>query len=642
MSELHVVVVSWRGTAHPLAGGSELLVDRLLSGLTERGHRASLVCGGPVGAHPYEATEAGGTYGQYLRAPIECLRRYRDADVLIDVSNGLPFFSPLWWRGPAVCLVNHVHTDQWGTRFGPLLACTLASTEHRVVPTLYRRRQIVAVSDSTALGLERLGVSPDRVTVIEPGVDVVPHSPKSERSAEPLVVMVGRLVPHKRVELALNAWALAQREVGGRLVIVGDGPEARALRRAADGVPGVELTGWLPEEDKRRLLSQAWLLLHTAHHEGWGLVVTEAGAHETPVVAIDVPGVRDAVVDGETGLLVSEEPGARGDTTACALADAISRLVRDPERRNKMGRAARQRAEGLSWDHMVTSWETLLTEMARPEPPRLSGRRKHAHSGPLGPVRRGPAQLADAVGASRRPRAGGLGRSIELLNGFRTQFDDPDGFYTLLADDTVELVRRYDTVDGARVLDVGGGPGYFAEAFRRAGAAGVFVEPFWEEMTEAGRSLRFGVLGDGLALPFRDGAFDIGHCSNVIEHVESPKVLLDELVRVVRPGGLVFLAFTNWLSPFGGHETSPWHYLGGERAVRRYERRHGYQPKNRFGDSLFRLGVGETLSMVERRPDVELIDAFPRYYPSWTKRLVRLPGVREVLTWNLALALRRR
>jgi SAM-dependent methyltransferase len=117
--------------------------------------------------------------------------------------------------------------------------------------------------------------------------------------------------------------------------------------------------------------------------------------------------------------------------------------------------------------------------------------------------------------------------------------------------------------------------------------------------------------------------------------------MFEEMLRVVRPGGIAFLAFTNWWSPFGGHETSPWHWLGAERAVRRYERRHGEPPKNRYGRSLFRLHIHEVLSWARDRPDATLIEAFPRYYPWWTRRLAGVPVVREVATWNLAIAMRK-
>ncbi len=118
--------------------------------------------------------------------------------------------------------------------------------------------------------------------------------------------------------------------------------------------------------------------------------------------------------------------------------------------------------------------------------------------------------------------------------------------------------------------------------------------------------------------------------------------MLSEMVRVVAPGGIIYVTFTNWLSPWGGHETSPWHYLGGEWAALRYERRSGNSPKNRYGVNLFPLSIGNVLQWSYSCPDVEVLDAFPRYYPRWTKWIVKVPGLREILTWNMVVVMRRK
>jgi SAM-dependent methyltransferase len=127
----------------------------------------------------------------------------------------------------------------------------------------------------------------------------------------------------------------------------------------------------------------------------------------------------------------------------------------------------------------------------------------------------------------------------------------------------------------------------------------------------------------------------------VLEHVGDWAAMLAEMIRVTRPGGLVFVSFTNWLSPWGGHETSPWHYLGGDRAARRYQRRHGRPPKNRYGASLYPVSVAGALSWARSAPGAVLADAVPRYLPGWTRPLLRVPVLREFLTWNLLLVLRR-
>jgi SAM-dependent methyltransferase len=231
-----------------------------------------------------------------------------------------------------------------------------------------------------------------------------------------------------------------------------------------------------------------------------------------------------------------------------------------------------------------------------------------------------------------------LSRSIALFRAFLREQRDPDLFYGTLAADTVGQVSRLVPLEGAVVLDVGGGPGYFAAGFRASGARYVAVEPDAEA---------FGcppgtVVGRGEALPVGTGTVDVCLSSNVLEHVPDPWALAGEMVRVTRPGGTVFVAFTPWLSPWGGHETAPWHYLGGERARRRYRRRHGREPKNRFGASLFPVSVAGALRWARACAGVDVVAAHPRYHPWWATWVVRVPGLREVLSWNVVLVLRRR
>ena len=248
---------------------------------------------------------------------------------------------------------------------------------------------------------------------------------------------------------------------------------------------------------------------------------------------------------------------------------------------------------------------------------------------------------APARALPRRHRAT-LGRSVRLLRAFRLEQSDPGYFYGLLAEDTVCQLAMYIPPAGATVVDVGSGAGYFTEALSAAGARCVGVECDAGELTAQGPPPPGSVLGSALALPFGTGTIDICFSSNVLEHVSAPWPMADEMVRVTRPGGIVFLSFTNWLSPWGGHETSPWHYLGGDRAAGRYTRRNGEAPKNRFGQSLFAVSVKDALTWAGSCQDADLVDALPRYHPRWAKGLVRIPALREFATWNLVLVLRKR
>ncbi len=238
---------------------------------------------------------------------------------------------------------------------------------------------------------------------------------------------------------------------------------------------------------------------------------------------------------------------------------------------------------------------------------------------------------------------GTLARSRQLFSAFRYEQTDPARFYTLLATDSARQVAHYTPLSGRTLLDVGGGPGYFADAFRALGARYVGLDADAGELSLHGRDVAEGtVLGSGMDLPFLTGSVDITYSSNVLEHVPRPERMADEMVRVTKPGGVVFLSYNNWYAPNGGHETAPWHYLGGRRAAERYTRTHGHRPKNDFGSSLFKTSVTQMLRWLDRQTEVDVISVLPRYHPSWARWVVRVPVIREVGTWNLLLVMRKR
>ncbi len=234
----------------------------------------------------------------------------------------------------------------------------------------------------------------------------------------------------------------------------------------------------------------------------------------------------------------------------------------------------------------------------------------------------------------------GLLRSARLFRLFLSEQADPERFYQGVARDSVRQVEEYTSLAGRTVLDIGGGPGHFTAAFRARGAACYLFEPDLDEMLCRGEAPLGAVIADGCRLPVRDGAADVSFSSNVLEHVRDPVGLIDEMVRSTKADGLIYLSFTNWYSPWGGHEMSPWHFLGAGIAERHYVKHHQRLPKNRCGTSLFPLHIGATLRMLRSRDDIEVIDALPRYYPRWCKPLLRVPGLREIATWNLLVILR--
>ncbi|MGW7486769.1 glycosyltransferase family 4 protein [Streptomyces sp. NPDC054786] len=344
-----IVFLARRDLGNPAAGGSELLVDRIAEGLTAHGHQVTLLCGGPAAERGYRVVSAGGDAGHFLRAPRQLARRIGDCDLLVEVCNGLPYLAPLWHRGPTLCLVNHVHTDLWRLRCPGPAARAGRRLEHWALARTHRRNLLVAVSGSTASALRGLGVEPDRIRLVHNGV--AEPGPLVPKAPEPLFLAMGRLVEYKRIDLLLRLWERVRPVTGGRLVIVGDGPERARL--AATAGPGVTFTGRVSEEVKHQLLCSAWLLLHPSLVEGWGLVVMEAAARRTPAIGFDIPGLRDSVEDGTTGLL------ARGESAFAAHWCALALSAR---RRHALGDAAQRRAARFRWSHTVHSFRSVAAE----------------------------------------------------------------------------------------------------------------------------------------------------------------------------------------------------------------------------------------------------------------------------------------
>jgi glycosyltransferase involved in cell wall biosynthesis len=358
----NILFIAWRDLANPRAGGSEVLVDQLASGMLGRGDRVTLLCGGPSAERPYRVVRNGGTYSQFLRAPAAYLRHFRDYDLIVEVCNGMPFLTPLWCRRPVICLVNHVHTELWPIRFRPPVSTVGRRIESVVMPWLHRRNLFLTVSPSTAESLEQMGVDRDRIRQICNGV--VQPDPPTPRSRDPLFLALGRLTDYKRIDLLLRLWERVRHVVGGQLVIVGDGPERARLEALAGR--GVVFTGRVSEQEKHRLLCAAWLLMHPALIEGWGIVVGEAAIRGTPAVAFDVPGLRDSVVHGRTGMLVRTEG---------QFASAWASLAIDERRREALGEAARTRALRMHWSAAIEGFATVADEAIE------RGRARSRHAG---------------------------------------------------------------------------------------------------------------------------------------------------------------------------------------------------------------------------------------------------------------------
>ncbi|GAB3659202.1 glycosyltransferase family 4 protein [Nocardioides korecus] len=366
----HVVFLSWRDTHNPEGGGAERYLEKMAAGLVARGASVTIFCAAHPGAAPDEVVDGvrfvrRGSKLSVYPAGMRALRRgdLGRPDLVVDVQNGLPFFSRLVTSAPVVVLVHHVHREQWPVVYPGLVGRVGWWIEHVLAPRLYRRSQYVAVSRATRDELRELGVRGPRVAVVHNGTDLA-LGLGTGRSAAPTVATVGRLVPHKQVEHAIDAVVALREEVPGlTLHVVGSGWwEGRLHEYAAEhgALDSVVFEGHVEEDRKHRVYEQAWVQALPSLKEGWGLVVGEAGMHATPTVAYrSAGGTRESIADGRSGLLVE---------TGTEFTEALRRVLTDEALRTRLGDGAREMSHAYTWDHAQSSFAVVVSEV-------LAGRR---------------------------------------------------------------------------------------------------------------------------------------------------------------------------------------------------------------------------------------------------------------------------
>jgi len=353
-----VLWLAHRDMENPRSGGAERTIYEVGRRLASRGHEVVLITAGWRGSRSRAVHEGidvrryPGNLGVHLALPPVLAREEFDAAVC-DLGHAVPWPSvPLLARGRCAVFFHHLHVRTLGGQVNPILAATLSAVE-RAYPVIYRNETFVTESRSSRDDLIRLGVDPWRIVLIPPGVDHGLFRP-GPKTPFPSIVYFGGMRRYKRPRDALLVFALVRHGIpDARLYVVGEGPELPGLRELTKrlGIGGsVEFTGRLEYGELARLVSSAWLNIHTSAAEGWGFSITEAAAAGTPTVAYDVPGVSDTVEEGRNGIRV-------GDGDARALAEAALGILRDPE---KLWRSSQEVAAKYSWDRTARMWEGVL------------------------------------------------------------------------------------------------------------------------------------------------------------------------------------------------------------------------------------------------------------------------------------------
>ncbi|MBA2347153.1 MAG: glycosyltransferase family 4 protein, partial [Solirubrobacterales bacterium] len=309
---MHVLLLTDRDWTHPQGGGTGTNLYGQVSRWLDWGHRVTVIAGAYPGcealsrpADGLEIHRMGSRLTVFTRAALATRRGIgADADVVLEVVNGIAFFTPAWWwlKMPAVALVHHVHQDHYVTELGLAGRVAALFLERIPLAVLYRFRPVMTISHAARADMVALGVPDENIHVVYMGTEpsTGPEHPESET---PNLLYLGRLKAYKRIENLLSALELVP---GGQLEIAGDGDHREALvtEIAARGLTErVTLHGFVSEQEKAELYDRAWVSLTASSAEGWCLTVMEAADRGTPSAALRVGGLPESIVDGQTGVL---------------------------------------------------------------------------------------------------------------------------------------------------------------------------------------------------------------------------------------------------------------------------------------------------------------------------------------------------
>lgn len=351
---MNILVLNWQDIRNPLGGGAEVHLHEIFRRIVSRGHSVTLFCSSFPGALPEETIDGirilrkGGRNLFNLTVALNYQRLRRERfDVVVDDINKIPFYTPLFVKEPLLGMVLHLF-GQSIFREAILPAALYVYGSERLALYVYKNTPIAVISESTRQELMQYGFPEKNLTDVRIAVNHdlyktvdVPKSPV------PLVGYLGRIKKYKSVDHLIRAFAIVRKVVpDARLTIVGDGdalPMLEGLALELGVHDSVKFAGYVSPEEKVRLINQMHVVVNTSAKEGWGLTVTEANACGVPVVASDVPGLRDSVIDGKTGLLYEY-----GNIEQ--LAEKILLTLRDGHLRSRLAADAIAYSNSFSWD----------------------------------------------------------------------------------------------------------------------------------------------------------------------------------------------------------------------------------------------------------------------------------------------------
>lgn len=355
-----ILFFNWRDTKHSWAGGAESYIQEIAERLVKSGHKVTIFCGNDNHCARNEVVNGvqivrrGGNYSVYFWAFIYYIFRFKSHfDIVIDCENGIPFLTPIYVKQPIFLLIHHIHQDVFRKHLMFPFSEIASYIESDVMTFLYKHHHILTVSESSKKQILGLGLgSEESIDVVNPGIEKILFKKKRKTTA-PTIVYVGRLKPYKNVDVAIQAFRKVLDVYPTALFnIAGSGEclvELQKLVKNLDMKDNVKFVGQVTDEEKAHLFGKSWVAVQPSTIEGWGITVIEANASGTPVIASNVKGLQESVVDGETGLLVPVD-------NVKLLAEAMIELLTDKKKLKKLSTEAYKWSKQFSWEKSTSNF----------------------------------------------------------------------------------------------------------------------------------------------------------------------------------------------------------------------------------------------------------------------------------------------
>ena len=367
---MRILIFNWRDLRHAWAGGGEIYIFEQAKRWVKMGHEVTVFCGQDIERNlpSFEIIDGikiyrkGGRYSLYIWAIWYYFTRFRGkADIVIDVENGIPFFTPLFCRIPKICFVYHVHGKQFFYELPFPLNYLGYLIERFIFPLIYMNIPVVAISQTTKRELESIGFNGKKISIVYSGINGLnPQKTLKTKFSNPTLLYLGRIKRYKRVDILVKIFPEIIKKVpNARLIIAGWGTEASSIANLVMKSPlrrKISLMGPVTENEKKILLSKSWVFVNPSIGEGWSLAVIEANLHGTPAVGFNVSGLAESIQDKKTGLLAQNEED---------FVNKICQILEDDMLREKLSKNAIDLANSFSWDRSSKESLHILEKIRR-------------------------------------------------------------------------------------------------------------------------------------------------------------------------------------------------------------------------------------------------------------------------------------